>query len=79
MGATLKKLNFFVEEDVRLEMETLVPAGRRAKVINDALRRELLRIKRVRVTEKLMALKSEDMAVSGQEIVTALRKDRKRP
>ncbi len=78
MGATLKKLNFFVEEDVRREMETLVPTGRRARVINEALRRELLRIKRERAAEKLKALKSGGAAVSGREIVAALRKDRKR-
>lgn len=78
MGAPLKKLNFFVEEDVRREIEALVPAGRRAKVINEALRRELLRIKRMQVAEKLKALKSEGAAVSDHGIVAALRKDRKR-
>jgi hypothetical protein len=78
MGASLKKLNFFVEEDVRREMETLVPAGRRARVINEALRRELLRIKREGVTARLKVLKSAGAQASSAEIAAALRKDRKR-
>ena len=78
MAIALKKANFFIEEDVRKEMEALVPAGLRAKVINEALRKELLRIKRGRVTEKLMELKSTGTAVSPREIVQLLKKDRKR-
>jgi ATP-dependent helicase YprA (DUF1998 family) len=78
MGAPLKKLNFFVEEDIRKEMEALVPAGQRAKVINEALRKELLRLKRNKVTDRLLALKSKSTALSRNELVEALRKDRKR-
>jgi hypothetical protein len=78
MATTLKKANFFIEEDVRKEMEALVPAGSRAKVINEALRKELLRIKRGRVTEKLLELQSKSTAVSPREIVQLLKNDRKR-
>jgi hypothetical protein len=78
MGAPLKKLNFFVEEDIQREMEALVPAGQRAKVINEALRKELLRLKRDKVTDRLLALKPKSTALSRHEIVEALRKDRKR-
>lgn len=78
MAIALKKANFFIEEDVRKEMEALVPAGSRTKVINEALRKELLRIKRGRVTERLMELKSKSTSVSQREIVQLLKKDRKR-
>ncbi len=78
MAIALKKANFFIEEDVRKEMEALVPAGSRTKVINEALRKELLRIKRGRVTERLMELKSKSTSVSPREIVQLLKKDRKR-
>jgi hypothetical protein len=79
MGTASKKLNFFVDDDVRKDMENLIPTGQRAKVINEALRKELLRIKRTKVTEKLMNLRTKGEPVSSQEIIEALRKDRRRP
>lgn len=78
MGTASKKLNFFVDDDVRKDMESLIPTGQRAKVINEALRKELLRIKRTKVTEKLMNLRTKGAPVSSQEIIEALRKDRRR-
>ena len=74
----LKKLNFIVEEDVRKEMEALVPAGQRARLINEALRKELLRIKRERIHVKLSELRTKSSRVSDREIVAALHSDRKR-
>ena len=41
MGRAAKKLNFLIEESVWRDLETMVPAGKRSKVANDALRREL--------------------------------------
>lgn len=78
MGDALKRLNFFVEEDVRKDLEKLVPAGQKSRVINDALRRELLRIKREKVTKNLMLLRSKSPRVSQEEIVETLRKERRR-
>jgi len=79
MGTASKKLNFFVDDDVRKDMEYLIPAGQRAKVINEALRKELLRIKRTKVAEKLLNLRTKSAPVSSREIIEALRKDRRRP
>lgn len=76
MGDALKRLNFFVEEDVRKDLEKLVPAGQKSRVINDALRRELLRIKREKVTKNLMLLRSKSPRISQGEIVETLRKER---
>ncbi len=78
MQATLKKLNFFVEDDIRGEMEALVPAGQRTRLINEALRKELLRIKRERIHKKLSEFRIKTTRLSDREIVTALRGDRKR-
>lgn len=78
MGGALKKLNFFVDEDVRKELDKLIPAGQKSRIINEALRKELLIIKREKVTEKLMALKSEGEKVPVGEIVEALKRDRER-
>ncbi|MBM4065598.1 MAG: hypothetical protein FJ266_08155 [Planctomycetes bacterium] len=77
MRGTLKKINFFVEEDIRKILDELVPDGQKSKVINEALRKELLRIKREKATEKLMVLKSKGTLVSNREIVEALKKDRR--
>ncbi len=74
----LKKLNFFVEEDIRKELDELVPAGQKSKIINEALRKELLRIRREKVMEKLMVLKSRGPKVSQKEIVKLLKQDRSR-
>ncbi|HJW86127.1 MAG TPA: hypothetical protein VJ440_05795 [Candidatus Brocadiaceae bacterium] len=78
MRCTLKKINFFVEEDIRKVLDELVPDGQKSKVINEALRKELLRIKREKATGKLMSLKSKGTPVSNREIVEALKKDRRR-
>ncbi len=78
MSGTLKKINFFVEEDIRKVLDELVPDGQKSKVINEALRKELLRIKREKATGKLMALKPKGTLVSNREIVEALKKDRRR-
>ena len=74
----LKKLNFFVEEDIRKELDELVPAGQKSKIINEALRKELLRIRREKVTEKLVVLKSRGPKVSQKELVKLLKRDRNR-
>lgn len=74
----LKKLNFFVEEDIRKELDELVPAGQKSKIINEALRKELLRIRREKATEKLVVLKSRGPKVSHKEIVKLLKQDRNR-
>lgn len=78
MGEALKKVNFFIEDDIRKELEDLVPSGQRAKVINEALRKELLRLKREKITQKLMVLKSTGVRLQKHEIVKVLRKDRMR-
>lgn len=78
MGSALKKMNFFVDEDVRKELDKLVPTGQKSRIINEALRRELLMMKREKVTEKLMVLKSKSEKVTSGEIVEALKKDRRR-
>ncbi len=78
MADALKKLNFFIEEDIRMELDRLVPVGKKSKVINDALRRELLRIKRGEATEKLLALKAKGPKIPQEEIVEELKRGRRR-
>ena len=77
MAQTSRKVNFMINDDVRKEFERLVPSGERSKVANEALKKELNSIKRNRLTEKLLLLRSKQ-SLSTKEIVTALKKDRTR-
>ena len=77
MAQTSRKVNFMINDDVRKEFERLVPSGERSKVVNEALKKELNSIKRKRLTERLLLLRSKQ-SLSTKEIVTALKKDRTR-
>lgn len=77
MPPTARKVNFMINDDVRKEFERLVPSGERSKVANEALKKELNSIKRKRLTEKLLLLRSKQ-SLPTKEIVTALKKDRTR-
>ena len=77
MAQTAKKVNFMINDDLKREFEEMVPAGERSKVVNEALRKELLAIKRRRLTEKLLTLRGKNVRPSSG-LLEALRKDRRR-
>jgi len=77
MGRTSKKLNFLIEEGLCRDLETLVPAGKRSKVVNQALRKELESIRRKRSVEKLLASPPAGKQFSNCEIIEGLSKDRR--
>jgi hypothetical protein len=52
--------------------------GKRSRFVNETLDRELLSIKRKRLTEKLRALRESGPSITTEEIVALLRKDRER-
>jgi hypothetical protein len=76
MAQTTKKVNFMINDDIRKEFEELVPAGERSKIVNEAIRKELLIIKRKKLTEKLFSLRAMGETLSTSEIVETIRKDR---
>ncbi|MDD5008206.1 MAG: hypothetical protein PHU49_06890 [Syntrophorhabdaceae bacterium] len=76
MGKALRKLNFMIEENIYRDLEALVPAGKRSKVANDALRRELELIRRKDAVGKILAARTKGKKLSNKEIVDALVKDR---
>lgn len=78
MAKTARKVNFMISDDVKKEFEKLVPAGERSKIVNEALRRELISIKRKKLTEKLLSLRVKGTPLSTIEIVETIRKDRRR-
>ncbi len=76
--STAKKMLFILDEEVRKELETLIPPGKRSRVINDALRKELLSLRRKKLTGELLEIASRTRPISTKEIVEELRKDRRR-
>ena len=76
MKSTAKKINFMIEDKVRKELETLIPSGQRSRIVNEALRKELERIRRTQAIERLHRLRREGNQFSTQDIVSVLRKER---
>lgn len=76
MGRVAKKLNFLIEEDVGRELENLVPAGKRSRFINDALRRDLEAIRRKMAVEKLLDATAKVRRFSNRDITEGLAMDR---
>jgi Arc/MetJ-type ribon-helix-helix transcriptional regulator len=74
--SSYKKVNFLLDESLERKMKALIPTGERSRVINEALRKELLRIKRERATERLMNLRVKGPKVSTRQIVEVLRRER---
>jgi len=72
------KVNIVLDDDVKAELEKLVDSGLRSRVINNALRRELLMIRRRQLSEELDTLRAKTKPVSTQEIVKLIRRDRGR-
>lgn len=75
---TAVKSNFVLDEKVKEELESLVPSGKRSKVVNEAIKKELLRIKRKKLTERLMALRSKGPKIPMKEIRKDLEADRRK-
>ncbi|MBM4278436.1 MAG: hypothetical protein FJ130_11255 [Deltaproteobacteria bacterium] len=78
MVQAVKKLNFMIKNELVKDLEDLVPPGKRSKVVNDAIMKELMAIRRQKLTEKLLTVKRKSPSLSAEEIVTTLREDRGR-
>jgi predicted transcriptional regulator len=72
------KVNVVLDDDVKAELEKLVDAGLRSRVINNALRKELMMIRRQKLSARLDELRSKTKRVSTREIVDLIRRDRGR-
>ena len=72
------KVNIVLDDDVKRELETLVEAGMRSRVINAALRKELISIRRRRLSDELDDLRGKTKPVSTKDIVKLIRRDRGR-
>jgi len=76
MPTSARKLNFMIRDEIARDLEALVPAGERSRTVNDALAKELLFLRRRKLTERLRTLRKKGTAVATEEIVAALKKDR---
>ena len=72
------KVNIVLDDDVKRELESLVESGLRSRVINSALRKELMAIRRRQLSEQLDHLRAKTKPVSTKEIVRLIRRDRGR-
>lgn len=78
MANAARKLNFMISEEVAEELEKLVPVGKRSRVVNEAIRKELERLRRESLTERLHVLREAGPLYKAAEIAADLRKDRSR-
>jgi len=72
------KVNVVLDDDVKAELELLVESGQRSRVINRALRREMLVMRRERADKQLGELRRSTKPVSTSWIVDQIRRDRNR-
>ena len=72
------KVNIVLDDDVKSDLDVLVDAGLRSRVINNALRKELTLIRRRKLSEQMDSLRVKTKPVSTREIVGLIRRDRGR-
>jgi hypothetical protein len=72
------KVNVVLDDDVKQDLDRLVESGMRSRVINRALRREILAIRRERASSHLDELRRTTRPVSTRDVVARIRKDRGR-
>jgi hypothetical protein len=65
-----------IRDEIARDLEALVPAGERSRTVNDALAKELLSIRRRKLTERLDTLRKIGPTITTEEIVAALQKER---
>ena len=72
------KVNIVLDDDVKIDLDRLVKSGMRSRVVNRALRREILAIRRERANGRLEELRRRTRPVSTTDLVAQIRKDRGR-
>jgi Arc/MetJ-type ribon-helix-helix transcriptional regulator len=72
------KVNVILDDDVKADLDRLVDSGKRSRVINSALRRELQIIRRREAGARLDELRRATSPVPTRELVRLIRRDRGR-
>jgi hypothetical protein len=73
-----RKLNFMIDNDVADELEKLVPAGQRSKVVTQAIIHELALQRRKSITSRLLELRLQSPQITGEKLHDELTQDRLR-
>ena len=76
MAQRSRKINLLIQKDVEQEMERLVPASQRSKVVNEALRRQLELIRRKSAASRILSESAHGRRLSTAAIVSGLSHDR---
>ena len=72
------KVNIVLDDDVKADLDRLVESGMRSRVINAALRREILMLRRQRASRRVDELRRTTRVVATSELVNLVRRDRGR-
>ncbi len=72
------KVNIVLDDDVKADLDRLVESGKRSRLINTALRREIQLISRRAANARLDGLRNSTTPVTTAEIVKLVRRDRRR-
>jgi predicted transcriptional regulator len=72
------KVNIVLDDDVKAGLDRLVDSGKRSRVINNALRREIHLMSRRAANARLDDLRATTRPVSTDDIVKMVRRDRGR-
>jgi len=72
------KVNIVLDDDVKADLDQLVETGMRSRVVNEALRREILMLRRRQASRRLDDLRKTTKTVSTSELVKLVRRDRDR-
>ena len=66
------------DDDVKADLDQLVDSGLRSQVVNRALRKKILAIRRQRASQRLDELRRTTKRLSTTELVALLRRNRRR-
>lgn len=72
------KVNVVLDDDVKAGLDRFVDSGKRSRVINNALRREIHLISRRVANARLDELRATTKPVSTHDLVKLIRRDRGR-
>ena len=72
------KVNIVLDDDVKADLDRLVESGKRSRVINNALRREIQLISRRAANAHLDEIRTMTRRLSTSDMVKLVRRDRDR-
>jgi hypothetical protein len=72
------KVNIVLDDDVKADLDRLVESGKRSRVINSAVRREIHLMSRRAASARLDKIRAATKPVSTADVVKLVRRDRGR-